>query len=52
MNKVTLKKTTLNWVWLTGSEVQSIVIKEGARQHLGRHVAGGADSSTFSFIGC
>jgi hypothetical protein len=25
--KVTLIKTTFNWGWLTGSEVQSIVIK-------------------------
>jgi hypothetical protein len=35
MNKVTLKRTTGNWGWLTGSEVQSIIIKVGAGQNLG-----------------
>jgi hypothetical protein len=28
--KATLIKTTFNWSWLTGSEVQSIIIKAGA----------------------
>jgi hypothetical protein len=27
MTKATLMKTTFNWGWLTGSEVQSIIIK-------------------------
>jgi hypothetical protein len=44
--KVTLIRTTFNWVWLTGSEVQCIIIKEGALQHPGRHGAGRAKSST------
>jgi hypothetical protein len=33
---------TFNWGWLTGSEVQSIIIKAGAWQHPDRHGAGGA----------
>ena len=33
-------KTTFNWGWLTGSEVQFIIIKAGAWQHPGRHGAG------------
>ena len=28
MTKTSLIKTTFNWGWLTGSEVQSIIIKE------------------------
>ena len=39
MTKATLTRTTFNRGWLTGSEVQSIIIKEGAWQHLGRHGA-------------
>jgi|UPI0000F4AFE4 hypothetical protein len=35
MTKSTLIRTTFNWDWLTGSEVQSI-IKVGAWQHPGR----------------
>jgi hypothetical protein len=27
MTKATLRRTTCNWGWLTGSEVQSIIIK-------------------------
>jgi hypothetical protein len=27
MTKATLKRTTFNWGWLTGSEVQCIIIK-------------------------
>jgi hypothetical protein len=46
MTKATLIRTTYNWSWLTGSEVQSIIIKEGTWQHLGRHGARGAESST------
>jgi hypothetical protein len=46
MTKAALIRTTFNWGWLTGSEVQSIIIKVGTWQHLGRHGAGGAKSST------
>jgi hypothetical protein len=28
--KATLIRTTYNWYWLIGSEVQSIIIKEGS----------------------
>jgi hypothetical protein len=45
MTKASLVKTTFNWGWLTGSEVQSIIIKVGAWQHPGRHGAGRAESS-------
>jgi hypothetical protein len=38
---------TFNSGWLTGSEVQSIIIKAGACQHPDRHGIGGAESSTF-----
>jgi hypothetical protein len=46
MTKTTLIRTTFNWGWLTGSEVQSIVIKTGAWQNPGRHGAQGAKVST------
>jgi len=52
ISKVTLIKTTFNWGWLTGSEVQLITIKVGTWQHPGRHIAGGAESSTSSSEGC
>jgi hypothetical protein len=52
MTKATLIRTTFNWGWLTGSEVQSIITKAGAWQHPGRHGAGGAESSTSSSEGC
>jgi hypothetical protein len=39
MTKASLIKTIFNWGWLTGSEVQSIIIKVGAWQHPGRHGA-------------
>jgi hypothetical protein len=29
MTKASLIRTTFNWGWLTGSEVQSIIIKVG-----------------------
>ena len=32
MTKATLIRTTFNWNWLTGSEVQSIIIKVEAWQ--------------------
>jgi hypothetical protein len=46
MSKATLIRTTFNWGLLTGSEVQSIIIKVGAWQHPGSHGAGDAESST------
>ena len=46
MTKATFIKTTFNWGWLTGSEVQLIITKWGACQHLGRHDAGGGENST------
>jgi hypothetical protein len=36
----------------TGSEVQSMIIKVEEQQLLGRHGAGGAESSTSSSEGC
>ena len=45
MTKATLTRTTFSWGWLTGSEVQSIIIKVGTWQHPGRQGAGGAESS-------
>ena len=45
MTKATLIRTTFNWVWLTGSEIQSI-IKTGTWQHPGR---GGAGRAEFYF---
>jgi hypothetical protein len=47
MIKETLISTTVNWSWLTGSEVQSIIIKAGSWQHLGRHGAEGAEFYIF-----
>jgi hypothetical protein len=52
MTKASLIKTTFNWGWLTVSEVQSIIIKEGAWQHPGRHGAGRPESSKSSSKGC
>jgi hypothetical protein len=46
-----MTKKTFNWSWLTGSEVQSIIVKLETWQHLGRHGAGGAESSTSSSEG-
>ena len=40
--------TIFNWGWLTGSEVQSIVIKVEARQHPGSRGAGVAEGSSSS----
>jgi hypothetical protein len=51
MVKATPMRTTCNWGWLTGSEVQFILIKAGAWQHPGRHGAGEAESSTPSSEG-
>ena len=52
MTKATLIRTPFNRGWLTGSEVQSIIIKVGTWQHPGRHGAGRAESSTSSSEGC
>jgi hypothetical protein len=51
MTKATLIRTAFNWGWLTGSEVQPIIIKVGAWQHPGRHSARGTENSTSSFEG-
>jgi hypothetical protein len=51
MTKATLIRITFNWGWLTGSEVQSIIIKAGTWQHPGRRGVGGAKSSTSSSEG-
>jgi hypothetical protein len=47
MTKATLIRATFNWGWLTGSEVQSIIIKVGSWQCPGRHGAGGAEFYIF-----
>jgi hypothetical protein len=52
MSKGTLIRMTFNWGWLTSSEVQSIIVKVGTWQYLGRHDAGRAESSTFSSESC
>jgi hypothetical protein len=51
MFKATLKRTTFHWGWLTGSEVQSIIIKAGAWQPPGRHGSGRTESSISSSEG-
>jgi hypothetical protein len=38
-NITLIRRTTFNWGWLIGSEVQSIIIKEGTWQCLCRHNA-------------
>ena len=45
-SKQALIKDTFNWSWLTGSEVQSIIIKVGTGQRPGSHGTGGAENST------
>jgi hypothetical protein len=52
MTKASLIRITFNWGWLTDSEVQSVIIKVGGWQHLDRHGAGGAASSTSPSEGC
>jgi hypothetical protein len=52
MTKATLIRTTFNWGWLIGSEVQSIIIKVGTWQPAVRHGAGGAERSTSASEGC
>jgi hypothetical protein len=52
MTKATLMRTSFDWGWLTGSKVQSSIIKAGTWQHSGRHGVGEADSFTSSSEGC
>jgi hypothetical protein len=52
MTKATLIRTTFNWGWFAGLEVQSIIIKVRTWQNPGKHSAGGAESSTSSSEGC
>jgi hypothetical protein len=52
MIKATLIRTTFNRGWLTGSEVQSIIIRARTWQHPSRHGVGGAESSRSSSEGC
>jgi len=46
MTKAPLIRATFNYGWLTGSEIQSIIIKVGTWQRPGRHRAGGVKGST------
>ena len=43
MIKTSLIRTTFNWGWFTGSEVQSSIIKGGTWQHPGKHGTVGAE---------
>jgi hypothetical protein len=52
MTKAILIRTTFNWGWPPGSEIQFIIIKVRTWQHPGRHGAGGAESSTSSSESC
>jgi len=45
VTKATLLRTAFNWGCLTGSEVQSIIMKAGTWQCPGWHGTGGAESS-------
>jgi len=40
MTKASLIRAPFDWVWLTASEVQSVIIKEGSWQYQGRHGTG------------
>jgi hypothetical protein len=51
MTKAIFIRTTFNWRWIKGSEVQSIIIKAGTWQHQGRHDAEGTRSSISSSAG-
>jgi hypothetical protein len=46
MNKASLISTMFNWGWLTGSEVQSIIIKAVPWQCPDRHGTGEVESPT------
>ena len=52
MAKAIIIRATFNLGWLTGSEVQHIIIKAGTWQHPGRHGAGEVESSTSSSEDC
>jgi hypothetical protein len=52
MTKAMLIRTTFSWGWLTGSEVQSIIVRMGTWQYPGRHGVGRAKSSKSSSEGC
>jgi hypothetical protein len=52
MTKATLTETAFSWDWVTDSKIQYSMIKAGEWQHLGKHGAGGAESSTSSSEGC
>jgi hypothetical protein len=52
MTKGSLIKTTFNWGWLTGSEVQSIIINVGVWQYTGRHGTCRAEGSISSSKDC
>ena len=45
MTKATLLRTTFNWGWLTGSEVQSVIIKAATWWLPGSHGARGTERS-------
>jgi hypothetical protein len=51
MTKATLTRTTFNWGWLTCSEVQAMIIKEGTWHHPVMCSAGGTESFTSSSKG-
>jgi len=44
MTKATLIRITINWCWLTGSQVEYIIIKVGPRQLPSRLGVGGDES--------
>jgi hypothetical protein len=50
MTKAYLTRT-FNWSWLTGSEVQTIIVNPGPLQNQYRHGAGGAENPTSSSKG-
>lgn len=52
VTKTTFKRMTFDWGWLTGSEVQSIIIKVRTWQYPGKHGIGKAESSASSSKGC
>ena len=52
MTKITLRRTTFNWGWFTGSEVLLSSRWEHGSIQAGMHGAGGAESSTCSSEGC
>jgi hypothetical protein len=52
MTKASLIRITFNWGWLTGSEVQSIIINVRTWLHPGRHGAEVAETFPSSSEGC